>query len=174
MGIRDRKYMGETPSEPDGSVGSFVARLLTVLFAAYLVIFSLRFPLHPFLKLPMLVGLFFFIRYLWRLPQRLERNSFHEQGLAAEKNQHFIKAAYNYERAVALDPTDGPTIVRLLSTFEASGQIIKAKELIATLDGIIIPERHVEEFEHLVADYQLVTLEKARSGSRVRLQTQTQ
>lgn len=169
MGIRDRRYMGGQPTEPESSVGPFVMRLLTALFAIYLVFFCIRFPLSLIFKLPLIVGIACLIRLLWGLPTRMERNSFLEQALVAEKNGNFMKAAYNYERAVTLDPNNVPVAIKLLSAYEASNQIIKAKELIKAMDGTMIPDRHVEEFEHLVLDYRLVTLEKVSSGQRVRL-----
>lgn len=169
MGIRDRQYMRDEPSESEGSIGFFVLRALTVMLAIYLTFFCARAPLPLLFKIPLLAGLFFFLRYLWRLPAKMSRDGFQELARLAKKDGNHMKSAYNYERALEVDPDNVVVAIRLLSAYDASGQINKAGKLIRALVGAVIPERHVEEFEHLVADYDLVTLEKTRSGHLVKM-----
>ena len=80
-----------------------------------------------------------------------------------------MKAAYNYEQALEIDRDNLTTAIRLLAAYVASDQVKKACRLILALDGRVIPERQVEEFENLVAKFQMVTLEKTRAGCRARL-----
>ena len=170
MGLRDRKYMHEQPSDEEGrSMGHYLLRLVTVFLGLYLVFFAVRSPVPILFKIPLLVGLGFFLRYLWRLPLRMTRDSFLEQGQEAERQQNFMKAAYHYERALEVDRDNLTTAIRLLAAYEASDQVKKSCRLIGALEGRIIPERQVEEFEHLVSRYQMVTLEKTDAGCRVRL-----
>ena len=137
--------------------------------AAYLTFFCVRVPLPFLFKLPILIGLFFLIRYLWRLPGTLARDSLVAYGQVAVRDENFMKAAYNFERALELDPNHVRTAIRLLAAYEASNQVTKSRQLILTLNGAVIPIALVEQFEHLVSEYRLVTLENARGGRRVKL-----
>ncbi len=170
MGIYERDYMREAPSPQGGrQAGPVVARIAVILFSAVLVVACFRMPLPLYVKLPVLIGLGFGIRYLWSVPRSMEGTSYLRKGALAERARDHARAAYFYELALRRLPGDSTVLLRLLSAYHFSDRVHKARELIRKIDGKVFRERELEELEFLLSKYGSVSLERAGSGSRVRL-----
>ena len=174
MGIYDRDYMRDDVAPRSGRggragrpVGAVVARVCVVLLAIGLSVLALRVPIPIYLKIPVLVGVGFLIRYLWTLAREFEGHHFLKQGVIAERRGDYPGAVSHYERSLECRCGDSYVTQRLLSVYHAAGHVNKAAKLIETLDGTVVQERHVEELEHLVIKYRPVIFERVTSGFRV-------
>lgn len=163
MGIYDRDYMRDDSASRSGRgeqagspVGAKAARVFVVLFAIGLSVLALRMPIPIYLKVPLLVGVGFLIRYLWTLARKVEGYHFLKQGVIAERRGDYAGAVPCYERATRCRAGDMYAQLRLLSAYHGAGCFSKARALIESLDGAAFEGRHVEEMEHLVVKYQPV------------------
>lgn len=91
------------------------------------------------------------------------------KGVPPNVKADHARAAKHYERAAQRNPDDPYALVRLLSVYHASDRSAEAFELISKLNGQSFPEKHVEELEHLILQYQKASFEKSESQSRVTL-----
>ncbi|MEM7147697.1 MAG: hypothetical protein AAF591_21520 [Verrucomicrobiota bacterium] len=170
MGIYDRDYMrDDTLSSPGVSVGTIIARVGVVVISLFLAVYCLRLPVPLYIKVPALIGVAFLIRFLWGIPRKAEGERFLRQGVLAERRQAYDLAIRHYQLAAERIPKNVYVSLRLLSAYHFSNRTSKAEELILSLDGILLPERYIEEMEFLVSEYRTATFEKVGSKSRMTL-----
>jgi len=141
-----------------------------VFLASFVLVFvCLRFPFPLPLRI-LMVGLsLLVIRNLWRIPGRLEARRLCALGAQAEKAEKMERAIYCYEKAIEIIPENLSLIVRLLSAYNHTFRIVKAKELIAALDGRKVPASMKEELEFLVSEYRPIRFVGEGAWCRIEL-----
>ena len=170
MGIHDRDYMRSDSKNRSGFLVVLLCRIAVGLLGIFLLAFCLRMPSRIYIKLPLIVGLVFFLRYLWNnLVISEAPRSLAAAGKAAEKRGNYPQAAKNYEKALKQMPSDLSLKVRLLAAYHASTREASARSLIASMSGRVFPIELVEELERLVSSYQKVTFVPTGSGFKMQL-----
>ena len=170
MGIHDRDYMRSDSQNRSGFLVVLLCRIAVGLLGIFLLAFCLRMPARIYIKLPLIVGLVFFLRYLWNNLVTSEAPRFlAAAGKAAEKRGNYQQAVKNYEKALKQMPSDLALKVRLLAAYHASKREASARSLIASLSGRVFPIELVEELERLVSSYQKVTFVPTGSGFKMQL-----
>jgi hypothetical protein len=174
MDIHDRDYMRDKRHSSPRSILSFLGYFFLGFVFLFLFLFCLRLPAPLYIKLPLMIGLGFFGRLLYRwcttdAPPKISEGNQAQLGLKAERRGDAAGAASHYEQALKQNPEDVALRVRLLSAYHASAQSVNALRLIATLDGQSIPDKHVEELEYLILQYQQVSFTQVDAIYRVQL-----
>lgn len=157
MGVNDRDYMRDSEPAVTHSANAFFARILSAVLVFILAIVILRVPSPFYVKIPLLIGVLIAGRYFWKRPDRSEGQFYLKQGVVAEKNKQFDKALRCYELASERLPDDFETRLRLLSLCDSTNRKHKAEKIIGDLDGIEVPGRYFEQFEHIVLKYRDAT-----------------
>lgn len=170
MSIYERDYMRESTARvrsPSG-VSTFI-RIGIMLFALFLVFFSIRFRIPLYYKLPMLLGMALLIRWFFSFPRRMDGEFYLKEGFASERNRDYGDAVRYYELAAARLPKFPQLALRRLAAYHATQRDQKVRNLIAEIDGMLFEERDLEELEFLIAKHRPVSFERAGENYRVRL-----
>ncbi|MDA7666053.1 tetratricopeptide repeat protein [bacterium] len=169
MGIHDRDCIRRDSAAPSDLL-ILLCRIGLVLFGIFVLAFCLRMPAQIYIKLPLVVGLVIFLKYLWdHLVVTKAPRSFSAAGKAAEKRGNYSQAAKHYEMALKQMPSDLSLKVRLLAAYHASKREASARSLIASLSGRVISGEFVEELERLVSSSQKVAFVPSESGFKMAL-----
>ncbi len=170
MGQSDREYMnGQEPGEGEGS-GLVLLVWVGIWVITFVVMFLvLRLPVPFPAKIVAGILVFFGLRKLWRVPSALAARRLCQMAVAAEKEDRMDKAVYCYEEASGLCPDDVILMVKLLSVYNHTLRVVKAKALIRKLEGKRIPESMQGEVSALISEYRPVQFEASGKGMIIRL-----